>query len=162
MTGASIEFLPQHCDPRLRSLAQYWGNLPSSPIGIPWRRDLDPLDLSPRTLPYIWMVDLERDPPGFRFRLCGTHLVRALGFDPTGRHYEDVFPDFQGSETQQALCRLRDTGEPSWRAGDPNLVFPSHDIRMLERIFLPMTGSGQRTDIVLAASVYRNLRGQEV
>jgi len=162
VTGASTGFLPRQCDARLRALTQHWSNLPSSPIGIPWRRDLDPLDLDPRTLPYIWMVDLESDPPRFRFRLCGTHLVRALGFDPTGRYYEDVFPDFDGSETQDALRRMRDTGEPSWRTGDPNLVFPSHDIRMLERVFLPLTRSGRCIDIVLAASIYRNLRGQEV
>lgn len=160
MTGPSPDFLPAHCDPRLRMIAGYWSGLPRSALGVPLRRDLDPLDLPPSLLPFLWMVDVE--PERFRFRMCGTHLVRALGFDPTGRYYDETFPGFRESATLPALAQVRDTGEPSWRAGDPNLVFPTHDIRRVERVFMPLTSDGGRRDIVLAASIYRNLNGQEI
>jgi hypothetical protein len=82
--------------------------------------------------------------------------VRALGFDPTGRYYDEVFPDFADTETLAALLRVRDTAEGSWRSGGPNLIFPNHDIRLLERAFLPLSSDGERVDIVLAVSVYRS------
>jgi hypothetical protein len=156
MTGRRAGFLPDDCDPMVRTVAEYWADLPPTPLGIPRRSDFDPVSLPPRVLPHIWMVDLDREPDRFRFRLCGSHLVRALGFDPTGRYYDEVFPDFAATETFAALARVRDTAEGSWRSGDPNLVFPNHDIRVLERAFLPLTGDGRRVDIVLAVSVYRS------
>jgi len=162
MVQSTVDFLPAQCDPRLRAVADYWSRLPPTAPGVPSRRDFDPLDLPPRLLRHIWMVDVEVDPPRFRFRLCGSHLVEALGFDPTGRDYTDVFPDFAKSDTFAALSRVRDLGEPSWRAGDPKLVSPAHEIRLLERVFLPLTRDGQRVDIVLAASIYKTLDGNDI
>ena len=162
MVGRDADFLPDGCDKRIRAVVDYWRGLPVSASGVPSRRDFDPLDLPPRLLRYIWMVDIETDPPRFRFRLCGTHLVEALGFDPIGRRYDELFPGFAESETFAALSRVRDTGEPSWRAGDPKLVFPLHDIRSLERVFLPLASDGRRVDIVLAASIYKSLGGSEI
>jgi hypothetical protein len=156
MTGRQIDFLPDDCDPTVRTVTDYWAGLPATALGVPLRSDFDPVALPARVLPHIWMVDLEREPRRFRFRLCGSHLVRALGFDPTGRYYDEVFPDFAGTETFAALVRVRDTAEGSWRSGDPNLVFPNHDIRLLERAFLPLTTDGKRVDIALAVSVYRS------
>jgi len=123
-------------------------------LGPPLRRDLDPVDLPPALLPYIWMVDVEVSPSRFRFRLCGSHLVDALQHDPTGRYYDELSADFARSETYLELARVRDTGEPSWRAGNLQLEFPAQLHRVLERVFLPLSLEDRRVDIILAASVY--------
>ena len=158
----STAFVPNHCDARLRALVEYWCGLPATSLGPPLRRDLDPLDLPPSLLPYIWMVDVEAAPPRFRFRLCGSHLVEALRLDPTGKYYDELFSDFALSETHHALVRVRDSGEPSWRAGNPYLAFPAQGLRVLERVFLPLSVEGRRVDIILAGSVYRMPSGREV
>jgi len=150
-----LEFLPVACDPRIQEISQYWASLSRSLNGIPLRSDFDPLDLRRSLLPHIWMVDIEYTPERFRFRLCGTHLVHALGFDPTGRYYDEVFTGFSKTKTHEALLQVSRTGQGSWRSGDPNLEFPNHDIKALERVFLPLTKHGIRTDIVLACSIYR-------
>ncbi|MEQ8814783.1 MAG: PAS domain-containing protein [Thalassobaculum sp.] len=162
MAKSDSGFLPAECDSRIRAVVEYWSGLPAGPIGVPMRRDFDPLDLPVRLLPHVWMVDAEREPARFRFRLCGSHLVEALGFNPTGRYYDEVFPDFASTATFAALTRVRETGQGSWRSGDPNLTFPNHDIRALERTFLPLTSDGRRIDIVLAASIYRGRSGRPV
>jgi len=154
--------VPRHCDRRIRAIVDYWCGLPATALSVPARRDFDPLSLPPRLLRHIWMVDIEREPERFRFRLCGSHLVDALGFDPVGRYYDEVFPDFIGGRTHQALSRVRDTGEASWRSGESFLVYHAHDIRELERVFLALTLEGERVDIVLAASIYRNRDGREI
>jgi len=161
MTRSSA-FVPNHCDTRLRSLVEYWRDLPSTSLGPPLRRDLDPLHLPPSLLPHIWMVDVEVAPSRFRFRLCGSHLVDALRLDPTGKYYDEMFADFARSETHLAMVRVRDSGEPSWRAGNPYLAFPAQRLRVLERVFLPLSVEGRRIDIILAGSIYRMPSGREV
>lgn len=158
----SLSFLPDQCDMRLHAVVDYWRSLPSTKLGPPLRRDFDPLDLPSGLLPYIWMVNVEISPSRFRFRLCGSHLVDALQFDPTGRYYDELFAGFAQSETHLALAGVRDTGEPSWRAGNPHLERPPQWLRVLERVFLPLSVEDRRVDIILAASVYRTPSGREV
>lgn len=93
----SLDFLPDQCDIRLRTVVDYWRSLPYTRLGSPLRRDFDLLDLRPALLPYIWMVDVANSPSRFRFRLCGSHLVDALQFDPTGRYYDELFSDLARS-----------------------------------------------------------------
>ena len=150
-----LKFLPMACDPRIKAVSEYWASLPRTDDGIPLRRHFDPVDLAPSLLPYLWMVDVEHVLGRFRFRLCGAHLVEALGGNPTGRYYDEVFTGFRETKTYDALMRVGKTGQGSWRSGDPNLKFPNHDIKALERVFLPLTKYGSRTDIVLAGSIYR-------
>lgn len=57
---------------------------------MPSRADINPRDIV-EYLPFISMVDVERDPLRFRFRLVGTETVRAMGIDVTGK-YSDMNP----------------------------------------------------------------------
>ncbi len=71
----------------LRALYEYW----SSKCGqnrLPTRADLDPADI-PRLLPYIYIVDVERDPVRFRFRLVGSRVRDWFGHDATGHYVDD-------------------------------------------------------------------------
>src|SRR5258707_2720250 len=55
---------------------------------LPARRDFDPLDLK-YILGKLLLVDVERQPLRFRFRLVGTELARRSGVELTGRTLDD-------------------------------------------------------------------------
>ena len=57
----------------LEGLERYWRTL-SAGREMPARRDIDPVDI-PDLLPYVLMVDVLYDPPDFRYRLMGEHIV---------------------------------------------------------------------------------------
>lgn len=57
---------------------------------MPSRADINPKDIV-EYLPFISMIDVERNPMRFRFRLVGTETVRAMGMDVTGK-YSDMNP----------------------------------------------------------------------
>jgi hypothetical protein len=74
-------------EPLLLSALAYWDRKRGGRI-LPERRDVDPLELDRRLLPQLLLIEI--DGGRYRFRLVGTEIVRRLGFDPTGRHVEDV------------------------------------------------------------------------
>ncbi len=59
---------------------------------MPTRADLDPLDF-PYALGHLILVDVERDPMRFRFRLYGTALINFFrDGDYTGRYADELLP----------------------------------------------------------------------
>jgi hypothetical protein len=69
--------------PTLVAIYRYWDNKRRG-RAMPQRADIDPTEIV-RLLPYIFMVDVERDPLRFRYRLIGTAICEFLGRDFTGR-----------------------------------------------------------------------------
>ncbi|MBC7103877.1 MAG: PAS domain-containing protein, partial [Parvibaculum sp.] len=69
-------------DPRLDWLYGYWlqkrGNRRAASRG-----DLAPSEIKP-VLPILNLIDVRREPLGFRHRLVGTEIVERLGRDATG------------------------------------------------------------------------------
>lgn len=81
-------------EPMLRRLYSYWIRQ-CGERRMPRRRDLDPVEMS-FALGNLILVDVERDPPIFRFRLYGTNVARYFGDDLTGRTtgvFDDVLRD---------------------------------------------------------------------
>ena len=145
-------------DARVRALYDYW--LERCHYGRPPRRsDIDPVDL-PNLLRWLWLVDLARDAPGwplrFRCRLMGTEHVRTMGHDPTGKWMDEAFPTFLTNPTYSDYVQVAETAIPSYRAGTPLYHLDKKHVRM-ERIMLPLAGSGNTIDMILAITVY--LRG---
>ena len=132
-------------------LYRYWRSIHPNGGGLPSRRDLDPLDLAD-ILPWIWMVDIQREPLRFKFRLMGTEHVHAIGFDPTGMWIDEAFPDFLTGPGYPDYRYLAEEAAPSYRKG------PAHyhvsDYKIIERIMLPLAGNGSDCGIILAATVY--------
>ena len=71
----------------LRELYDYWSSK-CRQSRLPARADLNPADI-PRLLPYLYIVDVERDPLRFRFRLVGTRVCEWFGHDATGFLVDD-------------------------------------------------------------------------
>lgn len=70
-------------DVRLERLYCYWLKKKAG-RSAPMRADLDPAEIKP-FLPILNLLDVRREPLGFRHRLVGTEIVDKLGRDATGR-----------------------------------------------------------------------------
>src|SRR3546814_9515784 len=75
-------------DQRLRRLHAYWRqrHVDGRP---PSRAELDPLDFR-YAIGLVTLVDVERDPLRFRFRLVASPVTRHLGYELTGRYLDEV------------------------------------------------------------------------
>jgi len=87
--------------------------------GLPERRRFDPMAV-PRLLPHLWILEITGDGSRLRYRLAGSAMVDALGFDPTGRTIEDIVSAKANVNSTQSLRRywtsMRD-GVATWRRG---------------------------------------------
>jgi hypothetical protein len=151
MSGAEFN-LPDDCDSRIRALHDYWRSIHPAE-GLPGRAHFDPLDV-PKLLPHLWLVDVEQDPFQFRFRLIGTAVAEAIGEDLTGRYLGEAFENFRGSDALHALLEVVSGGRPSWRRGPPTLTRKDYDVRLFERIQLPLATDGSSVDMLVALSAY--------
>lgn len=144
--------LPEDCDHRVHAIYDYWCGLRSGKR-LPARRDVDPADV-PALLPYLWLTDVERDPPRFRFRLIGSAIVEGLGRDLTGRYFDQCFDNFDGSPPHRTLVEISAKGRPAWRRGPALLTRKDYNVKEMERIILPLASDGETVDLFLALSVY--------
>lgn len=151
--GASMSGfgLPEDCDQRIEQLVSYWeGIRPDG--GLPGRQHLDPIDI-PSVLANIWLIDVQREPMRFRFRLVGTRVADFLGQDPTGRWIDETYPSFPGSPIEDDFVACATAGEPRWRRGSP-FMEAGKDYIQVERVALPLAANGSDADMLLCLSLY--------
>lgn len=72
----------------LRDIYQYWLDMRGD-RAMPSRADLNPADIT-ALLPYVSLVDVERDPVRYRMRLIGTETVKAMAIDVTGKYMDEI------------------------------------------------------------------------
>jgi hypothetical protein len=72
------ESIIQH--PALKALLRYWRSL-SRNGAVPRRRDIDPIALR-KLLPHLYLIDAGATPDELRYRLAGSIIVQAFGFEP--------------------------------------------------------------------------------
>jgi hypothetical protein len=117
----------------------------------PARGDLDPLDF-PYVLGWVALVDVDREPLRFRYRLMGVLLVERFGFDMTGRSLEE-FPQ------PQFRRFLEEVWSDTVQRAAPTHQF--HDMlvdghrRDFETLRLPLASDGETIDMLIIASVHR-------
>jgi hypothetical protein len=119
---------------------------------MPARTDLDPTEI-PQLLPYLMLTDVLED-GRFRYRLVGTEVERSFGANMTGRCLDELmFGDYLAYLTT-LYRRVVEEGQPivaSSRYGGADGQSPL----FTERMMLPLSGDGQRVDMVIAAQVFR-------
>lgn len=74
--------------PRVRQLRDYWESKQRGRL-MPARADIDPSEIKP-LLPCLIIADLFADPLRIRFRLAGTKVCEAFGFNIAGRWLEEL------------------------------------------------------------------------
>jgi hypothetical protein len=82
---------------RVHRLHSYWRSRGAAAGGLPTRAQVDPVDLR-SLLPNLFIVEVETDPPRFRYRLVGTAVVEYNQLEFTGRYLGSI-----GWEEEQAL-----------------------------------------------------------
>lgn len=141
--------------PHIRTLLFYWYQRCTADR-LPSRAMIDPADL-PNLLPHMWMLDVQRAPWRFRYRLAGTGFTAALGRDVTHRWYDEVRPLAYTANRTRLITVARD-GVPTWRRGPMPIEDENGDPlpagwQDVENLMLPLAGDGINVDIVMGLAV---------
>jgi hypothetical protein len=144
--------VPADAHPKLRRLLDYWSAAHPAGGGLPGRQHIEPADI-PDLLPWLWMLDVERDPLRFKYRLLGTEQVMAMGFNPVGRYLDEVHPRFATHQHYRDYVVCVEEGVPAYRRGAPEYHLQK-DYVGLERLLLPLARDGRRVDMLLCITLY--------
>jgi hypothetical protein len=146
--GTYVDFSVE--TPNLAKLCDYWsekaGNRP-----MPSRRDLDPIIEVPELIPGIFLVDIESDPPGFRYRVVGTEVADRYGKDFTGKRLDEV--DF--GDTHDTIRRDYEEAVRSGKPAYSRLQFEvetTNKLLLYERIVLPLSDDGETVNMLLCGA----------
>lgn len=138
--------LPGLNDPRLVRLHDYWASKIGSDGALPCREDLDPRGMGASVLPWIILLDVIETPKGrygrrYRYRVVGTEVVDRFGFDPTGKHVDDL----GDTDMIRLVHRYMDEAVTSRRASVTQTPFmgPDREFLSTERLILPLRGMDQ-------------------
>ena len=137
--------------PLVRRLYDYWRAI--SPAGkLPGRQHVVAEDIAP-LWSRAWMLDVFRHPLRYRYRLCGTEMVRSLGREVTGAWVDEVHPQLIANpQSRERLHFMAETGGATWRRGVPLWTHdPKH--RIIETAIVPLAADGYTVDKMLAVSV---------
>jgi len=148
---AATDLAAEIVEPRLQKLYAYWTGVRGT-RRLPARRDIDPLDFA-YMLGHVMLIDVLRDPLGFRVRVHGTERVRRAGYDLTGKSLEDIpTPDYRSYAIER--CRkLVKTAEPA-------LVHYAREFDgryyRYEAIWLPLSEDGKKVSQLVCALLYQS------
>jgi hypothetical protein len=142
---------PETWHPTIKALYTYWVSLhPSS--GLPGRQHIDPA-ADRRLAPHLFLVDVSRNPPRFRYNLVGSDYARQMGRDLSGRYLDQVHPGFHGLILRQYVETV-ELRQPAYRKGA--VMYKDHHRRTqgdMERLILPLARNGADVDMMLGAVV---------
>ena len=123
---------------------------------MPARSDIEPLDLKP-VLSQLLLLDVQREPLDFRFRLAGTRTYDIFGVDLTGHSLRDIEPRAFSEGIWTSLAALVRTGQPQHE----HLQFTTKDgyARSYRVLRLPLGADGATVDRVLVLTTFERGRG---
>lgn len=116
------------------------------------RAALDPVRLPTAFLPWVFILNIHRDPLDFEYRLIGTGLTNMLSRDLTGQRVSEVF--YPPGHAEFLLHRLRMVAEQDvvvMASFDGGWVDKSY-LRIVS-LLLPGSTDGEETDLVYGVTV---------
>jgi len=140
------------CDERIVALLRYWRSIRPAGAAFPGRQHFDPVAI-PRLLPWLWLMDVQRAPLRFRFRVMGTEQTAFIGDDPTGRWVDERFPKLLDKLTYKHFVACAERGAMTYQCPLP-VAHVDKRYMSSERICLPMARNGRDIDMVLAMSIF--------
>ena len=143
--------------PLVRQFYEHW--LAISPPGhMPGRQHIVP-EVIVALWPSLFMVDVTRAPLRYRYRLCGTELVRAFGREVTGCWLDEVHPEIANPEPRERFRYMVETGQATWRRGAP--LWPRQpDHRTVESCIAPLAADGRTVDKIFGIAVLCDSAGR--
>jgi hypothetical protein len=147
-----------HCIPQDRSawhplVRQFYEHWPAvtPPHGLPGRQHIVPEDIV-ALWSHLFMVDVNRAPLRYRYRFCGTELVRAFGREVTGCWLDEVHPEIVNPVSRERFRYVVETGSATWRRGPP--LWSRHsDHRIVESCLAPLAADGCVVDKIFGVVV---------
>ncbi len=133
-------------------ILQFWRNARAN-RPMPARADINPVDLGPKLLPHILLLDVEHRPRlRFRWRLIGTHTTEVYKRDMTGAYWDEIYSDevmaslrLRADWVLEHRLPLRSVGHATSSERD----FESH-----EALYMPLSDDGETINMMLLASIY--------
>lgn len=134
-------------------LYRHWQALAPGHGVLPGRQHLDPLDIDPQVMPWIFILDV-LDGPGARrdfvFRLVGTGNVTLVGRDATGKRASEIFGRTGAPFVLETFDRTVATAAPTfWIATVPHDAMG--DVTIHRGLF-PMARDGRTVDMLLCVA----------
>jgi hypothetical protein len=144
--------------PLVRAFYDYWLSV-CPPGRLPGRQHITPENV-PNLWSRMWMLDIHRNPLRYRYRLCGTEMVRSLGREVTGLWLEEAHPELiENPLSRERFRYMAETGCPTWRRGPPLWTRdPEH--RIIETCITPLATDGSIVDKILGISVMFDSHGR--
>lgn len=135
----------------LQEIYVHWfGLTPES--GMPARSDFDPANI-PLLLPHIYLIDVVDGGADFRYRLVGTHITEAVGFDFTGQLVSDFMRTNESEDRVNEYHRCLETGQPNCKSSD--LVDYGREHMLYERLLCPMSRSTGAVELIFGGLHFR-------
>jgi hypothetical protein len=157
MPGAVIAFSPpsEITSPMVRAMFAYWHGKRGERMA-PQPRDIEPGELK-RLLPYIAISDVLLDPLDLRFRLVGTSIVEAVGYDFTGKRFSEM-PVTTGTERWLAhYARVVDRKGPHY--GRYRGELGPDSVRYVDHGAFPLSHGGDKVDRIIEIEDWSGIRG---
>ena len=143
-------------DSRLQRLFAYWLEKRGDRL-FPAKAEIDPVEF-PYILGYVTLVDVERHPRRYRFRLDGSILVTLSGTDYTGRYLDELPGPEYVAFIKESYDRVVDSSEP-FRYRKNELL--DQQLFSEETIILPLGDDPPRVDRLMVAVIPGDLPHRE-
>lgn len=133
-------------DPVLGPALSYWTGKRSG-RSMPRKRDIDPIEIPPKILPNLQIIDVIDGGARFRYRLIGTALVDAYGKDFSGRIVDELFPDDRLDFVQGLYRSVCTSKAPIFSR---NKYHTPRDVDLFSmRIYMPLSEDGVAVQHIL-------------
>lgn len=140
--------------PSLKALHAVWQE--KSRDGLPAR--LSPLDVPKSVLPFVMLLELERDGPRLRVRLAGTEVCQKHGGELKGKTTDDFFEAKDAQAVVADAVKVAETGRPS--LARRSYITLNDRLWSYTRIILPLSSDGKTIDSFFKALAPESLTDQ--
>ncbi|WP_374375805.1 PAS domain-containing protein [Dongia sp.] len=154
MEQGATSFRDEIAHPRLAALYDYW-HARRGPNGAMLRADLEPLDI-PKLLACLILSDVWENGHHIRYRLVGSEIAAAHGFDYTGKTIEELTSGTTLDFTRELYAKIVTGGVPVFSEG--HFRWEGKEHRWTKRLHLPLSRDGSAIDMVLAGQVFEQKR----
>ena len=136
--------------PELKTLLEIWDALRKD-RRMPSRADLNLFHLKAH-MGHLFLVDVQRDPLRFRYRLVGTKITDIVHRDVTGRYFEDIYT----GRLLQSMIEVQ-----SWVVNEraPLRIYsrtghPDNKLYVYDGLLLPLSADGETVNMVLGELLF--------
>ena len=151
-TLAEIAY-PEVSSPILRGGYEYWLGKKRDRL-FPSRGDFDPMVEIPRLARNLMLLDVDHDPPDFRYRLIGISVREHLGADWTGRRWSEIAFQRPSNPIWEHHRSVVDSRQPRFLR--PNYIGPHRSFLFVESAVLPLGDAQERVDMLMLFVDFRS------